>query len=61
LSHEQENELRANFPLSRKLIEMFSKKFETHPAAIIGRFARNNPELNKLGWALGFFEKIELE
>ncbi len=60
LTHEQESELRANFPLSKPTIIMFSEKFQTHPAAIIGRLAREFKELNIIGWSNGFFQKIEL-
>lgn len=60
LNKQQEAEVRANFPLNDNLIEMFAKKFETHPAAIIGRLAREFKELNMIGWSNGFFQKIEL-
>jgi len=59
LTHEQETVVRDNFPLNKTSIDLFSKRFKTHPASIIGRFAHQNPALNQLGWNLGFFKKIE--
>jgi len=40
-SKEQENELLANMPLSEDEIIAYAKKFNTHPAMIIGRFHHN--------------------
>ncbi len=61
LSHEQEAEIRSYFPLSKPSdLNRLAEKFNTHPACIMGRIARNNVPLNRQGWALGFFKKIEL-
>ena len=60
LSAEQETELIENLPLTKKTIIDFATKFNTHPAIIIGRFAREHKELNKLGWRLKYFIPIDL-
>lgn len=59
LTYQQEAELRANLPLNKDSILFFANEFNTHPACIIGRFARKNPKLNILGWKYGYFQKIE--
>lgn len=58
---EQENEIRRNLPLTNHTILAFANKFNILPASIIGRFARENKDLNKLGWSLNYFRKIDLE
>lgn len=60
LTNEQEAELLKNVPLNKKTIDDFAKKFNTHPAMIIGRFAREHKELNALGWSLKYFKSIDL-
>jgi HTH-type transcriptional regulator / antitoxin HigA len=60
LTAAQEAELLENLPLTKKSILEFSVRFNTHPALIIGRFARKNTELNKLGWRLKYFQAIDL-
>jgi Zn-dependent peptidase ImmA (M78 family) len=60
LSLLQENEIKQNLPLSKEAIVHFATKFNTHPACIIGRFARKMPKLNMLGWKYSYFQKIEL-
>jgi HTH-type transcriptional regulator / antitoxin HigA len=60
LSAQQEAELKENLPLTKKSIMDFAIRFNTHPALIIGRFARENKELNKLGWSLKYFQSIDL-
>lgn len=61
LNKQQEDVLRANFPLDKDSILVFSKRFNTHPAFIIGRFARINPKLNIIGWTNKYFQKIEID
>lgn len=62
LTIEQETEIRSHFPLSKpSQINQLATKFNTHPACIMGRFARSDKRLNQMGWTLGFFKKIELE
>ncbi|HPR58867.1 MAG TPA: ImmA/IrrE family metallo-endopeptidase [Bacteroidales bacterium] len=62
LNKEQEKEIRSQLPLSGPgEINKLAKKYNTHPACIMGRFARSNAQMNQLGWKLGFFKKIELE
>lgn len=60
LNLQQEAELIANIPLSKESILHFANKFTTHPACIVGRFARKDPTLNRLGWSEGFYKKIDL-
>lgn len=60
LTREQEAEISANLPLTKSAIVAFAKKFNTHPALIIGRLARSNNELYALGWSLDFFQPINL-
>ena len=60
LSAEQEAELRENLPLTKQAIVEFANKFNTHPAIIIGRFAREHADLNKIGWGLKYFKKVDL-
>jgi len=47
-------------PLSKNEIVEYAKKFNTHPAMIVGRFAHGDPSLNKTGWSLKFFQKVDL-
>lgn len=61
LSKRQEAELMKNMPLNNESILMFAKKFNTHPACIIGRFARKYPYLNKIGWSHGYFLKVDIQ
>ena len=61
LTKEEENIIKEEFPLRRNTILKFAKEFNTHPAAILGRFARNNKQLNQLGWTLKIFKKVDLE
>ena len=37
-----------------------AKELLSHPACIIGRLARVEPSLNQLGWAHGYYIKIDL-
>lgn len=60
LTNEQEEEVLENLPLSQRTILDFAAKFNTHPALIIGRFAREYKELNKIGWHFNFFQKVDL-
>ncbi|MCX6252626.1 MAG: ImmA/IrrE family metallo-endopeptidase [Bacteroidetes bacterium] len=60
LTDEQEAELVENLPLTKKSIIDFATRFNTHPALIIGRFAREHTELNKLGWSLEYFQSVNL-
>ena len=61
LTIEQETEIRSHFPLSKpSQINQLATKYNTHPACIMGRFARSDKRLNQMGWTLGFFKKIEL-
>lgn len=61
LTRDQEAEIRDQLPLSAPAeINLLANKYNTHPACIMGRFARSNPQMNQLGWKLGFFKKIEL-
>jgi len=60
LSKEQEAEIAATLPLTQNSILGFAAKFNTHPALIVGRFARSNNELYALGWTYNFFQSINL-
>lgn len=60
LSKEQEAELMENIPLKRESLLSFAKKFNTNPAMIIGRFAREDKSLNALGWTFKYFQKVDL-
>jgi len=61
LTREHEAEIRSYFPLSKPSdLNRLAEKYNTHPACIMGRIARNNVQLNQKGWTLGFFKKIEL-
>lgn len=60
LTVEQELEIKQSLPLTNNSIIAFANKFNTLPAIIIGRFARENKDLNKLGWSLNCFNKIDL-
>lgn len=60
LSNEQEDILMQNIPLNKDSIVAFAKEFNTHPSMIIGRFARQYPLLNAIGWQFKFFKKIDL-
>ncbi|MBP7037376.1 MAG: HigA family addiction module antidote protein [Bacteroidales bacterium] len=60
LSVEQEAEILESMPLSKNEIVEYAKKFNTHPAMIVGRFAHGDPSLNKIGWSLKFFQKVDL-
>ena len=60
LTIEQENEIKRNLPLTNHSILSFANKFNTLPALIIGRFARKDSNLNKIGWSLKYFIKIDL-
>lgn len=57
LSKEQETEILSNTELYEKDIIMYAKKFDTHPACIIGRLQH----LKKIDFGIGndFFEPIE--
>lgn len=62
LSVVQENEIRSQLPLSSpSVINSLAEKYNTHPACIMGRFARSDKKLNQMGWTFGFFKKVELE
>lgn len=60
-SKEQENEVLQNLNFTKKSIDAFAKQFNTHPAMIIGRFAREYKELNALGFSLNYFQTIDLD
>jgi addiction module HigA family antidote len=47
-------------PLSKKSIYDFAEKFNTHPAMIIGRLAREHKELNAIGHSLNLFQEVDL-
>ena len=57
-SNEQEEEVLDSKPLKVEKIEKFAKKFNTHPAMIIGRFHHKK----LLPYSIGnqFIEKIEI-
>lgn len=59
-SKEQETEVLGNLPLNKQSIIAFANKFNTHPAMIIGRLAREYKALNALGWKLKYFQPIDL-
>lgn len=59
-SKSEEKLVRDNLPLNKTTIKEFAEKFNTHPAMIIGRFAREHKELNAFGHALKIFQKIDL-
>ena len=59
-SKEQEKEVLENLPLTKKSIIAFSNKFNTHPAMIIGRLAREDKALNAFGFFLNCFQTIDL-
>lgn len=61
LTKEQENELRVYFPLNKKTVISFAEKYNTNPAMIIGRFAREDCNMNKTGWSWNFFKKVDLD
>lgn len=56
----QEKEVLDNIPLSKKSIYEFAEKFNTHPAMIIGRLAREHKELNAIGHSLNLFQQVDL-
>lgn len=60
LTREQEDIIKEHLPLKKLAILEFAKRFHTHPAIIVGRLARQDESLNKLGWALKIFKKIDL-
>jgi len=60
LSKDQEAEIASTLPLTQNSIVGFATKFNTHPALIVGRFARSNNELYALGWTYNFFQAINL-
>jgi addiction module HigA family antidote len=60
LSLAEEKIIKETSTIDRAMIEKFATQFNTHPAIIIGRLARNNKRLNKYGWTSHFFQKIEL-
>jgi len=60
LTREQENIIKEHLQLKKQTILEFAKEYHTHPAVIVGRLAREDESLNKLGWALKIFKKIDL-
>jgi HTH-type transcriptional regulator/antitoxin HigA len=56
----QENEVLENMPLSKQSIYEFAEKFNTHPAMIIGRLAREHKELNAIGHTHKIFQQVDL-
>ncbi|MBK8701329.1 MAG: ImmA/IrrE family metallo-endopeptidase [Saprospiraceae bacterium] len=59
-SKSQEKEVLENIPLSKKSIFVFAEKFNTHPAMIIGRLAREHRELYAMGHSLNIFQQVDL-
>lgn len=56
----EEKIVRSNLTLTKEKIDDFARQFNTHPAMIIGRLARDNKRLNQIGWTMHFFQKIDL-
>ena len=61
LTKDNENEIRKHLPLTKEKAVAYANKFHTHPAVIIGRFARNDKALNQKGFIWKIYQKIEFE
>jgi len=60
LNKKDEETIKQNLPLDKNKIENFATQFNTHPAVIVGRLARENENLHKLGWHFKYYQKIDL-
>ncbi|HPW36825.1 MAG TPA: HigA family addiction module antitoxin [Syntrophorhabdus sp.] len=58
LTEEEEQEIIESLPLTPKEIVVLSKKFNTHPAIIVGRLAHKGYLSNAAGYNYGFFRGI---
>jgi HTH-type transcriptional regulator / antitoxin HigA len=60
LTEDEEQEIIGAMPLTPNEIVNFAKKFNTHPAIIVGRLARNEHLHASFGHESGFFQTIQI-
>lgn len=67
LSKDQEKEIYLNTQLDTDQVKIYAKKFNTHPAIIMGRFSHNaksdyeKSKFSQIGWSEGLFKKIQFD